>query len=50
VTIKPVAEAPRRRILAIALPGARSNATEVFLGLLEESAAAYPTLRGPARF
>jgi DNA-binding transcriptional LysR family regulator len=49
VVIKPVAEAPRRRILAIALPGVRSSAAEIFLGLLEEFAAAYPTLRGPAR-
>jgi len=49
VVIKPVAEAPRRRILAIALPGVRSSAAEVFLGLLEEFAAAYPTLQEPAR-
>ena len=49
VVIKPVAEAPRRRILAIALPGVRTGASEVFLGLLEEYAAAYPTLQGPAR-
>jgi DNA-binding transcriptional LysR family regulator len=49
VVIKHVAEAPRRRILTIALPGARSNATETFLGLLEEFAAAYPTLQQPAR-
>jgi DNA-binding transcriptional LysR family regulator len=50
VVIKPVAEAPRRRILAIALPGARNSAAEVFLGLLEEFAAAYPTVQEPARF
>jgi DNA-binding transcriptional LysR family regulator len=49
IVVKPVAEAPRRRILAIALPGARNGAAEVFLGLLEEYAAAYPTLQGPAR-
>jgi DNA-binding transcriptional LysR family regulator len=49
VVIKQVAEAPRRRILAIALPGLSSRATDVFLGLLEEFAAAYPTLRDPAR-
>lgn len=49
VLIKSVAEAPRRRILAIALPGLRSAAAEVFLQLLEEFAGAYPTLRGPAR-
>jgi DNA-binding transcriptional LysR family regulator len=49
VVIKPVAEAPRRRILAIALPGTPTGAAEVFLGLLEEFAAAYPTLQGPAR-
>jgi DNA-binding transcriptional LysR family regulator len=49
VVIKKVAEAPRRRILAIALPGVCSGAAEVFLGLLEEFAAAYPTLHGPAR-
>jgi DNA-binding transcriptional LysR family regulator len=49
VVIKPVVEAPRRRILAIALPGVRSGATDVFLELLEEFAAAYPTLKRPAR-
>lgn len=49
VVIKPVAEAPSRRILAVALPGARTGASEVFLRLLEEYAAAYPTLKGPAR-
>jgi DNA-binding transcriptional LysR family regulator len=49
VVIKPVAEAPRRRILTLALPGVRSSATEVFLELLEEFAAAYPALQGPAR-
>jgi hypothetical protein len=32
-SVKLVAEAPRRRILAIALTGARNSATEVFLGL-----------------
>lgn len=42
VIIKPVAEAPSRRILAVALPGARTGASEVFLRLLEEYAAAYP--------
>jgi DNA-binding transcriptional LysR family regulator len=49
VVIKPVTEAPTRRILAVALPGMRSTASEEFLALLEEYAAAYPTLRGPAR-
>ena len=48
VVIKAVEEAPRRRILAIALPGARSAASEVFR-LLADYAAAYPRLRGPAR-
>jgi DNA-binding transcriptional LysR family regulator len=49
VIVKPVAEAPKRRILAVALPGVRPGAVEVFLELLEEFAAAYPTLQGPAR-
>jgi DNA-binding transcriptional LysR family regulator len=49
VVVKPVAEAPRRRILAITLPGARSGAADVFLRLLEQFAAAYPTLQRPAR-
>jgi DNA-binding transcriptional LysR family regulator len=49
VVVKPVAEAPRRRILAIALPGARTGALEAFLELLEGFAAAYPTLQVPAR-
>lgn len=49
VVVKPVAEAPNRRILAITLPGIRNNATQVFLELLEEYAAAYPTLQAPAR-
>jgi DNA-binding transcriptional LysR family regulator len=49
VAIKPVAEAPRRRILAIALPGVPNSAAEIFLALLEEFAAAYPTLQRPAR-
>jgi DNA-binding transcriptional LysR family regulator len=49
VVIKPVAEAPRRRILAVALPGVRSGATDAFLALLEQYAAAYPELQGPAR-
>jgi DNA-binding transcriptional LysR family regulator len=49
VVIKPVPEAPTRRILAIALPGVRSSTTYVFLGLLEEFAAAYPAPQAPAR-
>jgi DNA-binding transcriptional LysR family regulator len=49
VVIKPVAKAPGRRILAIALPGVRTGASEVFLRLLEQYATAYPTLTGPAR-
>ncbi len=49
VVIKPVAEAPMRRILAVALPGMRSAASDTFLTLLESYAAAYPELRGPAR-
>jgi DNA-binding transcriptional LysR family regulator len=49
VTIKPVAQAPSRRILAIALPGTRTGATEAFLRLLENYATAYPTLKRPAR-
>jgi DNA-binding transcriptional LysR family regulator len=49
VVIKPVADAPRRRILAVALPGMRAPAAEAFLGLLGRYAAAYPTLTEPAR-
>ncbi len=49
VAIKPVAEAPSRRILAVALPGMRSAASDAFLALLEGYAAAYPELHGPAR-
>jgi DNA-binding transcriptional LysR family regulator len=49
VVIKHIAEAPGRRILAIALPTVRSSTAEIFLGLLEDFAAAYPTLQGPAR-
>lgn len=49
VVIKPVAEAPRRRILAVSLPGVRSGTTKAFLGLLEAYAAAYPKLQRPAR-
>jgi DNA-binding transcriptional LysR family regulator len=49
VVIKPVAEAPRRRILAVALPGLRTDPAEAFLGLLQDYAAAYPRLQGPAR-
>jgi len=49
VVIKPVAEAPTRRILAVALPGMRAAATDAFLALLEHYAAAYPELRAPAR-
>jgi DNA-binding transcriptional LysR family regulator len=49
VVIKQVADAPCRRILAVALPGMRSSASEAFLGLLEHYAAAYPKLTGPAR-
>jgi len=49
VVVKPVAKAPGRRILAIALPGVRNGAVEVFLELLEGFAAAYPTLQVPAR-
>jgi DNA-binding transcriptional LysR family regulator len=49
VIVKPVAEAPGRRILAIALPAVRTGAVEAFLELLEGFAAAYPTLQVPAR-
>jgi DNA-binding transcriptional LysR family regulator len=49
VVVKPVAEAPRRRILAVALPGARTGAVDGFLELLEGVAAAYPALQAPAR-
>jgi DNA-binding transcriptional LysR family regulator len=49
VVIKPVAAAPRRRILAVSLPGVRSVASQAFLGLLEGYAAASPKLQEPAR-
>ena len=49
VVIKSVEGAPGRRILAVALAETRSVATETFLALLEEYAAAYPELQGPAR-
>jgi DNA-binding transcriptional LysR family regulator len=49
VVVKPVEDAPTRRILAVALPGVRSRAADVFLELLQEYAAAYPELRKPAR-
>ena len=49
VVIKSVAEAPRRRILAVALGGLHTDAAEAFLGLLQDYAAAYPRLQGPAR-
>jgi DNA-binding transcriptional LysR family regulator len=49
VVVKPVAEAPRRRILAVSLPGSRSAASTAFLRLLEGYAAAYPKLQEPAR-
>jgi DNA-binding transcriptional LysR family regulator len=45
VVIKPVAEASRRRILAVSLPGSRSAASNAFLRLLERYAAAYPKLQ-----
>jgi hypothetical protein len=47
--IKRVAEAPARRILAVALPGIRSGATEAFLALVEQYPASYPALEEPAR-
>jgi len=49
VVIKPVAAAPRRRILAVSHRGVRSIASEAFLALLEGYAAAYPKLQEPAR-
>jgi DNA-binding transcriptional LysR family regulator len=49
VVIKPIAHTPTRRILAIALPAARTAASATFLRLLEDYATAYPTLKGPAR-
>ena len=49
VVIRPVEDAPQRRVLAVSLAGARSQATEAFLGLVERYAAAYPTLQRPAR-
>jgi DNA-binding transcriptional LysR family regulator len=49
VVIKRVAGAPRRRIMAIATPGVRAGATDVFLRLLQDYAAAYPALHRPAR-
>ena len=41
--------APRRRISAVTLRRVRNGAAEVFLGSLDQYAAAYPTLQGPAR-
>lgn len=49
IVIRPVADAPGRRILAITLPGARTGAVDAFLELLDGFAAAYPTLQVPAR-
>jgi len=49
VVVKRVAEAPTRRILAIALPGLRTAAVDAFLELLDGFATAYPTLHTPAR-
>jgi DNA-binding transcriptional LysR family regulator len=49
VVVKPVADAPGRRILAVALPGMRTPASDEFFDLLEHYAAAYPRLTGPAR-
>jgi DNA-binding transcriptional LysR family regulator len=49
VVIKAVEGAPERRVLALALPGMRSAASDVFLELLDGYAAAYPELREPAR-
>ena len=49
VVIRPVQDAPRRRVLAVSLAGLRSRATDAFLGLLEHYAAAYPALERPAR-
>ena len=49
VVPKRVEGAPTRRVLAVALPGMRSPASESFLELLEGYAAAYPELRDPAR-
>jgi DNA-binding transcriptional LysR family regulator len=49
VVIKPVDDSPTRRILAVALPGRRSRASEAFLELLAQYAGAYPELRKPAR-
>jgi hypothetical protein len=39
----------RGPVLAVALPGMRSPASNAFLTLLEYYAAAYPELQGPAR-
>src|SRR5919201_1985159 len=49
VVVKPVADSPTRRILAVTLAGARSLASKAFLELLAHYAAAYPELRQPAR-
>jgi DNA-binding transcriptional LysR family regulator len=49
VVIKSVDGAPKRRILAVALPGMRSAAADAFLALLDDYAKAYPKLQGPAR-
>jgi DNA-binding transcriptional LysR family regulator len=49
VVVKVVENAPSRRILALVLPGMRSPASEAFLELLGNYAAAYPELQEPAR-
>ena len=49
VVVKAVEGSPTRRILAVVLPGARSRASQAFLELLGQYAAAYPELRKPAR-
>ena len=49
VVVKPVADSPTRRILAVTLAGTRSRASEAFLELLARYADAYPELREPAR-
>jgi DNA-binding transcriptional LysR family regulator len=49
VTIRPLDNAPTRRVLALRLEQAQTPSSNAFLELLKECAAAYPEMRQPAR-
>lgn len=49
VTIRPLQNAPTRRVLALRLEEARTPSSNAFLELLRECAAAYPEMGKPAR-